>query len=319
MKKYFESDEVLSLIWRWRKQFLIVFLVSFIGSMVFSLPVFIKPKYKSFAQVYPTNLQKYSDESATEQMLQMLESDIIRETICNEFKLDSIYDIEQDESHFKTLLYEEYADNVHFKKTKHESVEIEVFDTDPERAYAMVKAILERFNIEVKKIQDDKLIEAVRTIKEMMKIKKAEIDRLETQINKIRKDYGILDYSSQVKNLSKEYYRLIARGTKNSGKIDRIKLELENLKLKGVEYERLSGMLRVARDSYNSLKLNFEAERNELQRTKEYIMNFVNPYKSDKKSYPVRWLIVLVSVGACMLGAIGVVSFMDRINKETEA
>ena len=319
MKKHFESDEVLSLIWRWRKQFLIVFLVSFIGSMVFSLPVFIKPKYKSFAQVYPTNLQKYSDESATEQMLQMLESDIIRKAICEEFNLDSIYDIEEDDPHFKTLLYREYADNVQFKKTKHESVEIEVLDNDPERAYSMVNAILARFNIEVKRIQDEKLIEAVGTIKEMMDIKKEEISNLEIQINKIRKEYGILDYSSQVKNLSKEYYRLIARGTQNSGKIDRIKLELDNLKFKGIEYERLSGRLWVARDSYNGLKLKFEAEQNELQRTKEYIMSFVNPYKSDKKSYPVRWLIVLVSVSVSMLGAIGVVSFMDRINQETEA
>ena len=69
MKKYFESDEVLSLLWRWKKQLIFVFLVSFIGSAIFSSPLFIKPKYKSFAQVYLTNLQKYSDESATEQML----------------------------------------------------------------------------------------------------------------------------------------------------------------------------------------------------------------------------------------------------------
>lgn len=319
MKKYFESDEVLSLIWRWRKQFIIVFLLAFVGSAVFSSPFFIKPKYKSFAQVYPTNLQKYSDESATEQMLQMLESDIIRETICREFNLDSIYEIKKDDPHFKTLLYREYADNVHFKKTKHESVEIVVLDTDPDRAFSMVNAILERFNIEVKRIQDDKLIEAVKTIKEMMNIKKDEITTLEKEINRIRKDYGILDYGSQVKNLSKEYYRLIARGTGNSAKIDRIKKELDNLKSKGIEYERLSGRLWVARDSYNGLKLKFEAEQNELQRTKEYIMNFVNPYRADKKSYPVRWLIVLVSVSTCMLGAIGVVSFLDRINQREEA
>ena len=103
MKNYFESDEVLSLFWRWRKQLVIVFLISFIGSAIFSSPLFIKPKYKSFAQVYPTNLQKYSDESATEQMLQMLESDIIRDAICSQFALDSIYDIEKDDKFFKAF------------------------------------------------------------------------------------------------------------------------------------------------------------------------------------------------------------------------
>jgi uncharacterized protein involved in exopolysaccharide biosynthesis len=317
MKKYFESDEVLGLIWRWRKQFIIVCLVSFVGSAVFSSPFFIKPKYKSFAQVYPTNLQKYSDESATEQMLQMLESDVIRTAICSQFSLDSIYDIEKDDQHFKTLLYREYAENVHFKKTKHESVEIEVLDTDPERAYSMVNAILERFNIEVKRLQDEKLIEAVKTIKEMMSIKADEIKGLENEINSIRREYGILDYGSQVKSLSREYYRLLARGNSKSGKVDRVKKELDNLKKKGVEYERLSGRLWVASDSFNGLKLKYEAEQNELQRTKEYIMNFVNPYKADKKSYPVRWLIVMISVFTSLLGALGVVSFMDRINAES--
>ena len=319
MKNYFESDEVLSLFWRWRKQLIIVFFISFIGSAIFSSPLFIKPKYKSFAQVYPTNLQKYSDESATEQMLQMLESDIIRDAICSQFELDSIYNIEKDDKSFKALLYKEYSENVHFNKTKHESVEIAVLDTDPERAFNIVNAILERFNIEVKRLQDEKLKEAVRTIKEIMVIKSSEIDYLENEINSIRREYGILDYGSQVKSLSREYYRLLARGNTKSGKVDRVKKELENLKKKGVEYERLSGRLWVARDSFNGLKLKYEAEQNELQRTKEYIMNFVNPYKADKKTYPVRWLIVLVSVGASLLGAIGVISFMDRINKETLA
>lgn len=319
MKKYFESDEVLNLLWRWRKQFIIVFIVSFVGSAIFSSSIFIKPKYKSYAQVYPTNLQKYSDESATEQMLQMLESGVIREAICSQFGLDSVYDIEQGDQHFKTLLYKEYADNVSFKKTKHESVEVAVLDTDPERAYNMVNAILKRFNIEVKRLQDEKLKEAVSTIKEMMIIKADEIVFLEKEINTIRKDYGILDYGSQVKSLSREYYRLLARGNSKSGKVDRVKTELDNLKKKGVEYERLSGRLWVARDSYNGLKLKYEAEQNELQRTKEYIMNFVSPYKADKKTYPVRWLIVLVSVGTCLLGALGAISFIDRIDKETAA
>ena len=247
----------------------------------------------------------------------MLESDIIRGAICSQFRLDSIYDIDKENDYFKTLLYEEYSENVHFKKTKHESVEIAVLDTDPERAYNMVNAILERFNIEIKRLQDEKLKEAVGTIKEMMGIKSNEIVILEKEINTLRRDYGILDYTSQVKSLSREYYRLLARGNKKSGKVDRVKKELDNLKIKGVEYERLSGRLWVARDSFNSLKLNYEAEQNELLRTKEYIMNFVNPYKADKKTYPVRWLIVLVSVGSCLLGALGVISFIDRINKET--
>ena len=54
----------------------------------------------------------------------MLESDAIRESLVTLYELDTLYDIEKDEPHYKNLLYKEYADNVQFKKTKYESVEI---------------------------------------------------------------------------------------------------------------------------------------------------------------------------------------------------
>ena len=316
MKKYFENDEVLAVIWRWRKPLITIFLLSFLGAAIFSSPIFIKPKFKSFARVYPTNLKKYSEESPTEQMIQILESDAIRDTLCFRFNLDTLYDIESDQPYYKDLLYKEYSDHVQFKKTKYESVEIEVLSRNPQVSYDMVKSIIDLYNIQVKKLQDEKLVEAVNTVKEMMDQKKIEMDTLESELNILRREFGILDYASQVKNLSKEYYKLLARSNVDPNKIAKVKAELDNLKLKGVEYENLSGRLWSARDSYNSFKLQFEEHVKELKRKKEYAMKIVNPYKADKKTYPVRWLIVLISVSITMFGALGVISFLDRFERK---
>ena len=57
----------------------------------------------------------------------------------------------------------------------------------------------------------------------------------------------------------------------------------------------------------------------ELNRKKEYAVNFVNPFEADKKTYPVRWLIVVTSVAVSMFGALGVVSFLDRLERKKEA
>lgn len=315
MKKYFENDEILGLFWRWRKPLLLVFIVSVLGAAIFSSPTFIKPKFKSFARVYPTNLKKYSDESPTEQMIQMLESDAIRKKICNKFDLDTLFDIEKDDPHYFNLLYREYEDHVHFKKTKFESVEIEALSTSPEVAYKMVLSIIDLYNDEVKRLQDEKLVEAMNTVKSMMEQKKNERDQLEKRLNILRKDYGILDYTSQVKNLSKEYYKILARSNGGDSKLSKVKAELDNLKERGVEYENLSGRLWSARDSYNSYKLKYEEHLKELDRKKEYAMKIVNPYKADKKTYPVRWLVVLISVAIAMTVSIGVISFLDRLNR----
>jgi len=316
MKKYFENDEILAVLWRWKTPLAVVFALSFLGSAIFSSPIFIKPKFKSFARVYPTNLKKYSDESPTEQMIQMLESDAIRDTLCSRFNLDILYDIDSNEPYYKDLLYKEYSDHVKFKKTKFESVEIEVLSTSPQIAFDMVKSIIDLYNIQVKTLQDEKLVEAVSTVKEMKEQKKVEMDFLESELNVLRREFGILDYGSQVKNLSKEYYKLLARSNVDPNKIAKVKAELDNLKLKGVEYENLSARLWSVRDSYNGFKLKYEEHVKELNRKKEYAMKIVNPYKADKKTYPVRWLIVLVSVVVAMSGALGVVSFLDRFERK---
>ena len=319
MKKYFENDEVLAVLWRWKTPLAVVFALSFLGSAIFSSPMFVKPKFKSFARVYPTNLKKYSDESPTEQMIQMLESDAIRDSLCSRFNLDTLYDIDANEPYYRDLLYKEYSDHVQFKKTKYESVEIEVLSTSPQIAFDMVKSIIDLYNIQVKTLQDEKLVEAVNTVKEMKEQKKVEMDFLESELNVLRREFGILDYGSQVKNLSKEYYKLLARSNVDPNKIGKVKAELDNLKLKGVEYENLSARLWSVRDSYNNFKLKYEEHVKELNRKKEYAMKIVNPYKADKKTYPVRWLIVLVSVAVAMSGALGVVSFLDRFERKKTA
>ena len=319
MKQYFENDEILSVLWRWKKPLVIVFVLAVLGSALFSSPMFIKPKYRSFARVYPTNLKKYSEESPTEQMIQMLESDEIRRRICEQYQLDTLFEIEKDDPHYRDLLYREYTDHVHFKKTKFESVEIEVFSSSPKIAFKMVNSIVDLYNIEVKRLQDEKLVEAANTVKELMEEKKEEMDDLEKRLNVLRREYGILDYSSQVKNLSKEYYKLLARKSVDPNKISKVKEELDNLKSKGVEYENLSGRLGSVRNAYTTFKQKYEEHVKELNRKKEYAVNIVNPYLADKKTYPVRWLIVLVSVAISMAGSLGVISFLDRMDRKNVA
>ena len=49
-------------------------LFALIISAIFSGPTFIKPRYRSTATVYPVNLNSYSIETRTDQLLQLLES-----------------------------------------------------------------------------------------------------------------------------------------------------------------------------------------------------------------------------------------------------
>ena len=313
MKKYFENDEILAIVWRWKKELGIVFLAAFILSAFITSPIVISPKYKSFARVYPGNLNSYSEESYSEQMLQLLESDIIRDQLIKEFNLAQHYDIAPDDKHRIDKLLKEFNDNVSFNKTKYESVEIEVIDESPDVAYRMLQRLIVIFNEQVKSVQDQQTKEAIKSIKYVISVKGKEIDSLERRINYLRDRYGLLEFKSQVKNISKEYYKLLASNNGSDDRLKKVRKELDNLKAKGTEFERLNNILESSRDEFNKVKIDYDYKLSELKRNKKFANVIVNPYKSDKKVYPVRWLAILISVGSVMIFAFGVISFIDRV------
>src|ERR1051325_11180077 len=115
---------------RWRKHLFIVGLIALVASVIFSGPAFIKPRFKSFAILYPVNLQTYSQESPTENMIQLLESSDIQDQLIRDFNLYSHYEIDTtDNEHMRTDVMKVLEDNVSVKKTEYESVEIKVYDT----------------------------------------------------------------------------------------------------------------------------------------------------------------------------------------------
>jgi len=87
MKDYTNNVSILNGIWKWKYHILIITAIGLILSAIFSGSYFITPKYKSYAVVYPANISPYSDESATEQMLQILQSKDIKDSVIKEFDL----------------------------------------------------------------------------------------------------------------------------------------------------------------------------------------------------------------------------------------
>ncbi|MCX6290290.1 MAG: hypothetical protein NT126_00830 [Bacteroidetes bacterium] len=79
MNAFLNSAEIIKSVIRWKWHLLTVAFISLAASVIFSGPSFIKPKFKSFAILYPSNLVTYSTESSTEQMLQLLQSSDVRE------------------------------------------------------------------------------------------------------------------------------------------------------------------------------------------------------------------------------------------------
>lgn len=296
-KSGFDVLFVVNIVLKYKIPLIVIAVLSIILSVVFSSEYFIKPKFKSTAIVYPSNLVPYSTESPTEQMLQLFESDDIRDELIRDFDLFNHYEIDTTQKYPLTLLYGQMSENIKIDKTKFESVEIEVYDTDPFIACRMVDSLLVKMHKKARMIQREKSAEVVVIIKNQYDLKKAEMDSMENLLKEIRTTYNLLDFNSQVKSFTRAYYESMAKGGSNS-KLDKVMTDLaEN----GGRYVSLNEHLWRVRGTYNDLKLQYENALKDLTKELTYTNVVTKPVPAEKKSSPVRSLIVLMFTASMLL------------------
>jgi uncharacterized protein involved in exopolysaccharide biosynthesis len=316
MDNFFKSSFIIKLVLKWKWHLLVVFVLSVILSVVFSEPFFIKPRYKSFAVVYPANISPYSAENNTEQMLQLLNSEDLLLSIVKKFKLNQEYKVDTNDKYFRTKVLGRLKDNLNIKKTEYESILIEISDHDAAKACEMVKEFINLMNLKARELQRQKTSEIVKINYDQMTNKLHQIDSIENRLQTLRKEYNILDYNIQVKEYSKGYVKNISGG-KGNAKND-ISTTLENLKNYGGEYRLLESYLESLVVSYNGLKGEYDRSLSDMTKELTYTNIVTTPVPADKKSYPIRWLIVSITSVSALLFSLMLFSFIGARRKTEE-
>mgnify|MGYP002513054518 CR=1 FL=1 len=95
MDKYFDNTPILKAIFKFKWHIIAITILAAALGAFFSGPKFITPKYKSEAVVYPNGRAEFSDETYTEQMLQVMESQEIMDSVVEKFDLMNHYEIDK--------------------------------------------------------------------------------------------------------------------------------------------------------------------------------------------------------------------------------
>lgn len=298
MEEYRQSAlYYIKLIANWKWQFLIITLIAIVASAVFSSEFFIKPRYKSSATVYPANVIPFSDESTTEQILQMLQSTYVRDAVIKKFNLAQHYKIDTTGKESKAALNNTWKSFVSIDKNQFESVDIEVTDTDPQLASDMVNEIIFQLNHKISTLHKEKTREVKKIVEAQLKSKSEQLDSLGKGLQELRVKYQILDYNIQVEEVTKGYMHSLSMG-KGSKDIDVL---LRNLEEKGGDYYKMKVAYDGVLQGYNTVRNEYDNILRELSKDFTYTYIVSDPTPSDKKSYPVRWLIVVIAVIAANL------------------
>jgi len=310
MNSYLQSADIFKVISDSRKPLIIVGVLAAIAAAMFSGPAFIKPLYKSEAVLYPSNLSKYSDESPTEQLIQLLQASDIRDSVIKAFNLYSHYGIDsiKNKTH-RTEIFKMYDQNVSISKTEYESVDIIAYDTDPVFASGIIDSMMSFMNKKARFLQRQKSYEVLEMSKYRLAEKQIEMDSIEALIQTYREKYGLLEYKTQAKEYARAYLKAVQTGSSRG--LQESKLMLKALEEKGGEFSSLSEHLWRVRGAYNDLKLEYETYLNDVTKMLTYANIITYPVPADKKSYPIRWLIVVLSVSVTLFMAFLVLLYID--------
>jgi len=308
MEDFFNSKNITEILFRWKYQLLIIVSAAVLFAVIFTGSIFITPLFKSFAIVYPSNVSPYSDESETEQMMQMLQSKDIRDSIIKKFDLPGHYGIDPNYKYYMSTLLWEFGKKVKITKTPYEAVTIEVWDKDPKIACDIVNEIMFQYNIKVRGLHKEKFGEVVNNYRIITDIKKKELDSLAMVAKELGINYGLLDFSNQTRELMRAYLGTGSSSVKGN-EVNRLK---KNMEEKGGERELLSALMTAETKDYSTLKLDYDRAILDYNRNFTYVNVLNKPFPADKKSYPVRWVIVVLSALGTALLAIFVIGFIER-------
>lgn len=311
MNNFFDNQRILDVIWKRKFHFIIIGVVAVILAAIFSGPTFIKPKFKSSARIYPTNIWVLSEESESEQMLEIINSRDIKQQMMDAFRLDEVYKVDRNNPYYMTYMMDIYNENVNASKTKFETVEINVMDYDPQRASNMCDSIIHFFNKKMREMHKKKDWEMVEIINNGLSKKYKELDTLSSDLAVMRKEYGILDYLSQVERVTEGYVAALANGRMASADARRIQDLYNNLAEKGTEARVLEVKFSSAVNAIDSLSRIRDVYIAEFEKDITYAHIVEHPVPADKKSYPVRWLIVAFSALSAVFLAVLVFLILD--------
>ncbi len=313
MENYFNNTNLVNLLLKWRIHLLVILGVAVVLAVIFSGPFFITPKYKSFAVIYPANVSPYSEESETEQMFQILQSQDIMDSVINKFDLPEHYEIERDYKYFKTAIYYEYSQNVKIQKTPYDAVSIEVLDKDPEMAAAMVSAIIDFYNIKVSRMHKEKYVEVMNMYELLLRKKAMYIDSLKLALYNLSVETGLLGYDQSSEEIMRGYLRTVTSGAAGNINTPEVKRLKENMERAGGEIIILTESIKNEANSYTQFKVEYEDALRFYDAKLTYCNVITHPFPSDKKSYPIRWLIVVMTFVLTLFFAIVAILIVENL------
>lgn len=328
----FNFVDILKTLWLWRKWLIILAILAVACSAIFSGPMFITPKYKSTIIFYPTTNNSTSNallaeqnqrqkdplefgaEEEAEKALQILQSSKLTEKLAKNFKLMEHYRINP-ESKTKYLdLGLKIASNISFTRTRYLSILVEVMDEDPKMAADLATGIANLYDSVMTEVQKQIAVPALKIVEKAVADKENEVNGLKERMRKLGIE-GVTNYEEQSRALAEEIYK--ARSLGKMALMENLIEQQLKLVQFGGDQEALREEIKLQMENLTHLKDKADKARIDVNETLSHKFTVTDPSVSEKKAYPVRWLIVLYSLFISMVVGSGIILVYENFKRNS--
>lgn len=317
----FDSIDLMSFLWKSKKILIILGISAIIISSIVSL--LMQEMYLSTVTLFPTksssvtfsktisenqSVTQFGDEADAEKMLQILESAQVRDKIIDTYDLMKHYDIDTTSHLRQTYLIDKYYDNITFNRNKNGAVLIKVLDPSPDTAALIANHIAELFDSTKNEIIHQRAIIE-------FEIKKRKLIKLQNEMNYLR------DTMSKISSLgvaTNEAYQGVTNAM-IAAKDEKTK----NKYLKKIEVtEKYGPLLTSFQVRTTSVARRLAVMETSYEQSESAAKSIIShkfvvelARAAEKKKYPIRWLIVVLSTLATLFFTVITLLFVEKLRE----
>ncbi len=325
----FDSSNLVIFLYRWRKPLFIVMVVALAGSWFFSSPWFITPKYKSTVIMFPASsssisksllneqsvkgqdITAFGEDDQAEQLLQILNSNKIRDRIMRQFNLMQHYNIDSTSTFKYSNLFKEYDNNITFRRTEFMAVQISVYDADPQIAADIANTIASLLDSVKNDMMRQRSVKGFQVVEAEYRDMKVEKDKIVDSLI-VLGSLGVNDVENQSQVLNQQFAIALMNGNRTAQAALQKKLDV--LGKYGGIYMALKNSLEFKTEQLILLETKYKQAKVDAEENLPQKFVVSDAFKAERKSYPIRWLIILVSTVAALFMAIIIIMVMEKIS-----
>ncbi len=316
--------DLLQLIWRNRRVLLMVTLLGAVAGVVAALVM--QPLYKSEVIMFPAVTNSVSksllseqstgrddilalgDEEDGAQLLQMLQSDRIRDRVIDRFDLWQVYRIDPQGKHRFSEMRGAYEAHVKAQYTRFSSVRLAVLDPDPQRAADIANFIADEVDSVWKDMAKERAAKGLAIVQRKVNELQASMRVMDDSLRRLR-ELGVHDYQSQSERYNEYLGAAIVKGDQRA--IREFEQRFAVMAEHGGAYINFQHLLYNENRRLSVLRMKLEQAEADHDSDLPHKFMVNRAQASDRAERPVKWLVVLATTFSALLLAMFILAVRE--------